>query len=188
MYSRVNRFGIIETPYMKVNKGKLTDEVVYMNAHEEEGYTIAHAAVEIDKNGKINKEFVEARYHGEPRVVERNEVDYIDIATNQPFSVATSMIPFLNHDDANRTLMGSNMQKQSTPCVVQEAPIVATGVEGVAARDIGRVLYATEAGEVVEADARKIVVKGKDGKTKDYPLTQLQRTNDFSAFQHRPAV
>lgn len=188
MYSRVNRFGIIETPYMKVHKGKLQDEVVYMNAHEEEGFTIAHAAIEVDDKGKIKKEFVEARYRGEPRVVSRDDIDYVDIATNQPFSVATSMIPFLNHDDANRTLMGSNMQKQSTPCIVQEAPMVATGVEGMAARDIGRVLYAVEAGEVVEVDAKKIVVKNKAGKTKEYPLTQLQRTNDFSAFYHRPAV
>ncbi len=188
MYSRVNRFGIIETPYMKVHKGKLQDEIVYMNAHEEEGFTIAHAAIEVDDKGKIKKELVEARYKGEPRVVPRDEVDYIDIATNQAFSVATSMIPFLNHDDANRTLMGSNMQKQATPCIIPEAPIVATGVEGEAARDVGRVLYAQEAGEVVEVDARKIIVKNKEGKTHEYPLTQLQRTNDFSAFMHRPAV
>jgi len=188
MYSRVNRFGIIETPYMKVHKGKLTDEVVYMNAHEEEGFTIAHAAVEVDEKGKIKSEFIEARYKGEPRVVSRDLIDYIDIATNQPFSVATSMIPFLNHDDANRTLMGSNMQKQSTPCVITEAPLVATGVESMAARDVGRVLYAQEAGEVVEVDARVIVVKNKEGKTREYPLSQLQRTNDFSAFMHRPAV
>ncbi|MCA9354183.1 MAG: DNA-directed RNA polymerase subunit beta [Candidatus Kaiserbacteria bacterium] len=188
MYSRVNRFGIIETPYMAVKKGKLTDEITYMNAHEEEGHTIAHAAVEVDDKGKIKNEFVEARYKGEPRIVSRDDIDYIDIATNQPFSVATSMIPFLNHDDANRTLMGSNMQKQSTPCVVQEAPIVATGVEGVAARDIGRVLYAREPGEVIEVDARMIVVKNNKGKKDEYPLTQLQRTNDFSAFAHRPAV
>lgn len=188
MYSRVNRFGIIETPYMAVKKGKLTDEVTYMNAHEEEGHTIAHAAIEVDDKGKIKNEFVEARFRGEPRVVSRDDIDYIDIATNQPFSVATSMIPFLNHDDANRTLMGSNMQKQSTPCVIPEAPLVATGVEGLAARDIGRVLYALEAGEVVEVDAQKIVVKNKEGKKNEYPLTQLQRTNDFSAFMHRPAV
>jgi DNA-directed RNA polymerase subunit beta len=188
MYSRVNRFGIIETPYMKVHKGKLTDEVIYMNAHEEEGFTIAHAAVEIDAKGKIKNDLVEARYKGEPRVVDRDEIDYIDIATNQAFSVATSMIPFLNHDDANRTLMGSNMQKQSTPCVVREAPLVATGIEAMAARDVGRVLYAHEAGEVIEVDARTIVVRNKEGKTHEYPLTQLQRTNDFSAFMHRPAV
>ncbi len=188
MYSRVNRFGIIETPYMKVNKGKLTDEVTYMNAHEEEQHTIAHAAIEIEDKVKIKPEFLEARHKGGPKIVSRDEIDYIDIATNQPFSVATSMIPFLNHDDANRTLMGSNMQKQSTPCIVQEAPIVATGVEGIVARDVGRVLYAREAGEVVEVDAQMIVVKKKDGKTDEYPLTQLQRTNDFSAFYHRPAV
>ena len=188
MYSRVNRFGIIETPYMKVEKGKLTDEVTYMNAHEEEHFTIAHAAVEVDDKGKIKPDMVEARMKGEPRLVARNDVDYIDIATNQPFSVATSMIPFLNHDDANRTLMGSNMQKQSTPCIIQEAPIVATGIEGMAAKDVGRVLYAQEPGEVVEADARKVVIKKKDGKNHEYPLAQLQRTNDFSAFQHRPAV
>ncbi|HEY0964529.1 MAG TPA: DNA-directed RNA polymerase subunit beta [Candidatus Paceibacterota bacterium] len=188
MYSRVNRFGIIETPYIKVQKGKVTDEVTYFNAHEEENFTIAHAAVEIDDKGKIKQEFVEARKKGEPRVVSRDEVEYMDIATNQPFSVATSMIPFLNHDDANRTLMGSNMQKQATPCIVQEAPIVATGVEGMAARDVGRVVFAQEAGEVVEVDAKKIVVKNKEGKDKKYFLTSFQRTNDFSAFYHRPAV
>ena len=188
MYSRVNRFGIIETPYIKVVKGKVTDEVIYFNAHEEEHFTIAHAAVEIDEKGKIKSEFIEARRKGEPRVVDRDEVQYMDIATNQPFSVATSMIPFLNHDDANRTLMGSNMQKQATPCIVPEAPIVATGVEGMSARDTGRVIFAQEAGEVTEVDAKKIVVKNKEGKDKKYPLTSFQRTNDFSAFYHRPSV
>ncbi len=188
MYSRVNRFGIIETPYVKVEKGVVTDEVVYFNGHEEEKFTIAHAAVELDSKGKIVEKFVEARKKGEPRVVPREDVEYMDVATNQPFSVATSMIPFLNHDDANRTLMGSNMQKQSTPCVVQEAPLVATGVEGMVARDIGRVLYAKEAGTVVEVDAKKVVIEGKDGKKHTYHLTSFQRTNDFSAFYHRPAV
>lgn len=188
MYARVNRFGIIETPYVKVEKGVVTGEVVYLNAHEEEKYTIAHAAVELDAKGKIKDELVEARKKGDPRTVLRKDVEYMDVATNQPFSIATSMIPFLNHDDANRTLMGSNMQKQSTPCLIQEAPIVATGVESVAARDTGRVLYALEAGEVIESDAQHIVVKTKEGKKREYPLTTLKRTNDFSAFYHRPAV
>ena len=188
MYSRVNRFGIIETPYVKVVKGKVTDEVVYFNAHEEEKYNIAHAAVEVDANGKIKDELVEARKRGEPRTIRREDVEYMDIATNQAFSVATSMIPFLNHDDANRTLMGSNMQKQSTPCIVQEAPLVATGVEGIAARDIGRVVYARNPGTVIACDARQIVVEQTDGKKHTYPLTTFQRTNDFSAFYHRPAV
>jgi DNA-directed RNA polymerase subunit beta len=188
MYARVNRFGIIETPYAKVEKGVVSDEIVYLNAHEEEHFHIAHAAIEVDDNGKIKNDVVEVRFHGEPRIVSKKEVDYIDIATNQAFSVATSMIPFINHDDANRALMGSNMQKQATPCIVQEAPLVATGVEEMAARDTGRMIVALEAGDVVEADAQHIVVKNKEGKKKEYPLTTFQRTNDFSAFYHRASV
>jgi DNA-directed RNA polymerase subunit beta len=188
MYARVNRFGIIETPYAKVEKGVVTDEIVYLNAHEEERYHIAHAAVEVDDNGKIKLDTLEARFKGEPVIVPKKQIEYIDIATNQAFSVATSMIPFINHDDANRALMGSNMQKQATPCIIQEAPLVATGVEELSARDTGRMITALEAGEVVEADARHIVVKNKDGKKKEYLLTTFQRTNDFSAFYHRASV
>ena len=188
MYSRVNRFGIIETPYVKVEKGIVTGEVVYLNAHEEEGFIIAHAAVSVDEKGKINKDMVEARRNGEPMLVPKKDVNFMDIATNQAFSVATSMIPFLNHDDANRTLMGSNMQKQATPCIIPDAPIVATGIEGLAAKDTGRVLVAHTAGEVVEADAGHVVVKDKEGKKHEYTLTSFQRTNDFSAFYHRAAV
>jgi DNA-directed RNA polymerase subunit beta len=188
MYARVNRFGIIETPYAKVAKGIVTDEIVYLNAHEEEQYTIAHAGLELDAKGKIKEKLVEARRGGEPRVVDVKDVEFIDVATNQPFSVATSMIPFLNHDDANRTLMGSNMQKQATPCVLPEAPIVATGIEKMAALDTGRVLVAREAGEVIEVDAQHIVLQSKDGKKDEYPLSTIQKTNDFSAFYHRPAV
>lgn len=188
MYARVNRFGIIETPYAKVEKGVVTGEVVYLNAHEEEEFNIAHAALEIDNKGKIKDDVIEIRRRGEPRTASPKEIDYIDVATNQGFSVATSMIPFLNHDDANRTLMGSNMQKQATPCVRPEAPIVATGVEKMSALDTGRVVVASEAGEVIECDAKHIVVKNKEGKKQEYKLTTLQRTNDFSAFYHRPAV
>ncbi|MCA9363960.1 DNA-directed RNA polymerase subunit beta [Candidatus Kaiserbacteria bacterium] len=188
MYARVNRFGIIETPYAKVEKGVVTNEVVYFNAHEEENFHIAHAAVAVSEDGKIQSDVVEVRYHGEPRIVAKKDVEYMDIATNQAFSVATSMVPFINHDDANRALMGSNMQKQATPCIVPEAPLVGTGVEEMAARDTGRLIVADEAGEVMEADARHIVVKNKDGKKREYPLTTFQRTNDFSAFYHRAAV
>ena len=188
MYARVNRFGIIETPYAKVEKGKVTGEIVYLNAHEEEQFTIAHAAVEVDDKGKIKTDVVEARKGGEPRKVAPKDLDYMDVATNQPFSVATSMIPFMNHDDANRTLMGSNMQKQATPCIIQEAPLVATGIEKMAATDTGRVIIAKEAGEVIECDAKHIVVKNKNGKKDEYALINFQRTNDFSAFYHRPAV
>ena len=188
MYARVNRFGIIETPYAKVEKGVVTGEIVYLNAHEEEHFNIAHAAIEVDEKGRIKNEFVEARKGGEPKAIARKEVEYMDIATNQAFSVATSMIPFMNHDDANRTLMGSNMQKQATPCVIPEAPLVATGIEKMVAADTARVILAEEAGEVIAADARHIVVKNKDGKKREYRLTTLERTNDFSAFNQRPAV
>lgn len=188
MYAKVNRFGIIETPYAKVDKGTATDEIVYLNAHEEEEFNIAHAAIELDDKGKIKTDVVEVRRRGEPRKVSRKEVDYMDVATNQPFSVATSMIPFMNHDDANRTLMGSNMQKQATPCIIQEAPLVATGIEKMVAADTGRIIVAKDAGEVIKCDAKMIVVKNKDGKKQEYPLISFQRTNDFSAFYHRPAV
>jgi DNA-directed RNA polymerase subunit beta len=188
MYARVNRYGIIETPYAKVEKGIVTNKIIYLNAHEEENHFVAHAAIEVDDNGKIKPMMVEARYKGEPRTVARKEIEYIDIATNQPFSVATSMIPFINHDDANRALMGSNMQKQATPCIIPEAPLVGTGIEEMAARDTGRMIVAEEPGEVLEADANHIVVKNSKGKKKEYPLTTFQRTNDFSAFYHRVSV
>ncbi len=188
MYARVNRFGIIETPYAKVEKGIVTGEIVYLNAHEEEHHSIAHAAIEVDDNGKIKPDMVEARLRGEPVVLPKKDIEYIDIATNQAFSVATSMIPFINHDDANRALMGSNMQKQATPCIIQEAPLVATGVEELAARDTNRMIVALDAGDVIEADARHVVVKNKEGKRNEYTLTSFQKTNDFSAFYHRLAV
>ena len=188
MYARVNRFGIIETPYAKVEKGVVTDKIDYLNAHEEEHFHIAHAAIEVSDEGKIKNDMVEVRFKGEPRMISKKDVDYIDITTNQAFSVATSMIPFINHDDANRALMGSNMQKQATPCIVQEAPLVATGIEELAARDTGRMITAEEAGEIIEADAQHIVLKNKDGKKKEYTLTSFQKTNDFSAFYHRVAV
>ncbi len=188
MYARVNRFGIIETPYAKVVKGVVTDEIVFLNAHEEEQHVIAHAATELDADDKIVGDFAEARSHGEPTIVPQAEVDFLDIATNQAFSVATSMIPFLNHDDANRALMGSNMQKQAVPCLTQEVPIVATGIEELAARDTGRIIIADDAGEVTAVDAKHIILKSKTGKSHTYALTVFQRTNDFSAFYHRPVV
>src|SRR3990172_8352414 len=121
-YAKINEFGIIETPYIKVKNGKITSEVVYLNALEEEKYNIAHAGTPYDENGKITEEKVAARIKTEPGKISRNEVDFIDVAANQAFSIATSMIPFLEHNDANRALMGSNMQKQAVPCVLPEAP------------------------------------------------------------------
>ncbi|MBX4210411.1 DNA-directed RNA polymerase subunit beta [Candidatus Parcubacteria bacterium] len=186
VYARINEFGMIETPYAKVKNGKITDEIQYLNALEEENYNIAHAAIGYDESGKILDEDVEVRIKGQPGMVVRDKVDYIDISTNQAFSIATSMIPFLNHDDANRALMGSNMQKQATPCLIPEAPLVATGIEGKAAIDTGRIVIATEEGTVTYVDAKKIKVKGK--KEVEYPLVQFARTNGFTAFHQRPSV
>src|SRR3989339_726514 len=139
-YARLNDFGIIETPYIPVKNGKIGKEVVFMDALEEEKYIIAHAATKYDDEGNILDENVEVRIAGKPGLVAKNDVHYIDVAPNQAFSIATSTIPFLDHDDANRALMGSNMQKQATPSIVPEAPIVATGIEEKAARDTGRLV------------------------------------------------
>ena len=187
-HARINEFGIIETPYAKVVGGKVTSEIVYTNALEEEKLKIAHAATPYNQEtGLIQEPIVEVRIAGEPTFIKREDIEYMDIATNQAFSIAPSMIPFLEHDDANRALMGSNMQKQATPCIMPEAPIIATGIEEKLARDSGRLVYATEAGEVTYVDARKILVKGAKGES-EYLLINYLRTNDFSAFHHRPVV
>ena len=185
-YAKINDFGIIETPYVKVKNGKITGEVVYLNALEEEKYNIAHAGIPYDENGVITKEKVEARIKTEPGMVAKDEVDFIDVATNQAFSIATSMVPFLEHNNANRALMGSNMQKQAVPCVLPEAPLVATGIEALAARDSGRLILALEEGTVSYLDAKKIVIKGKTEKT--YNLVNFLRNNNFAVFHQRPLV
>ena len=188
LYARPNEFGIIETPYAKVEKGVVTKEIKYLNALEEEQYAIAHAATPRDENGKISVLMAEVRKEGNPTLVKRENVDFMEVATNQPFSVATSLIPFVENDDANRALMGSNMQKQAVPLVVPEAPVVATGVEAIAARDSGRLIVSSEAGEVTYSDAQMIKVKQSDGKTKEYPLVNFSRTNGFTTFHQRPLV
>lgn len=187
-YARINHFGIIETPYAKVKSGKVTGDIAYLNAIEEEHYKIAHGATQRDSSGKLTAEMVEVRYKAEPTLVPAKEVEYIEVATNQAFSVATTMIPFVEHDDANRALMGSNMQKQATPCIIPEAAVVATGIEGDAARDSGRIIIAKESGVVDYVDAKKIVVKNSKGGKDEYPLITFQRTNDFSCFHQRPSV
>ena len=199
-YAKINEFGIIETPYIKVSKGKLTNEIVYLNALEEEKYNIAHAGIPYDSKGNITEEKVEARIKTEPGAISRMEVDFIDVAPNQAFSIATSMIPFLEHNNANRALMGSNMQKQAVPCVLPEAPLVATGVEELASRDSGRLVIASEEGVVSYLDAKKIIVKEKtDVRRPDsgrrtsesgttYNLVNFMRNNNFAVFHQRPLV
>ncbi len=188
MYARVNDFGMIETPYAKVKNGKVTSEVVYLNALEEENYRIAHAAIPYDSNGKIIADEVEVRINGKPGLAKGSEVDYIDVATNQAFSIGTSLIPFLNHDDANRALMGSNMQRQATPCLIPEAPLVATGIEKQAVVDTGRIILAPEDGEITYVDSKKVVFEGKKNGKKEYNLVHFSRTNGFTSFHQRPIV
>lgn len=187
MYARINDFGIIETPYIKVKAGKISKEIVFMNALEEENYIIANAGVNYDKSGKILDTKVAARKYSQPAMVNTEDVEFIDVATNQAYSIATSMIPFLEHDDANRALMGSNMQKQAVPLMCPEAPLVATGTEASAAKDLGRLIYAEEDGVVSWVDANKVIVKsGK--KEHEYKLLTFNRTNVFNVFHQRPIV
>ena len=188
VYSRTNKYGMIETPYIKVLNGKVTGEVVYMNAHDEENTTIAHAATKFDKDNKFEDKYVSARLNGNPVIIKNTEVDFVDVAPNQAFSIATSMIPFLDHNDANRALMASNMQKQAVPLLTAEAPVVATGTEEKALISSNRVLRATDSGEVLSADARKITIKNSKGKTDEYELENFRRTNNFTSFHHRPIV
>jgi DNA-directed RNA polymerase subunit beta len=187
MYARINEFGMIETPYMKVKNAKVTNEIIYMNALEEEKYIIAHAGMVTEK-GVIEREIVEARVHGAPGYATKDKIDFIDVAINQAFSVAASLIPFLEHDDAKRTLMGSNMQTQAMPCVVPMAPLVATGIEDRAALDTGRLCIADEDGTVVAVDGQKIDIKNSKGKVVSYPLTVYTRTNQSTIYHQRPIV
>ncbi len=193
-YARVNEFGMIETPYAVVSNGKITGEIKYLNALEEENFSIAHAATPVENDprhggaGTIIPEMVEVRIKGTPQTIARKEVDFIDVATNQAFSIATSMIPFLNHDDANRALMGSNMQKQATPCIVPEAPLVATGIEETAIRDTGRVIFSNVEGTVSYVDAKLVTVKDAKGTTHKFPLVSFSMTNGFTTFHQRPSV
>ncbi len=187
VFARINEFGMIETPYAKVKKGKITKEIVFLNAFEEERYKIAHGATPYDKDGNLTKDKSEVRISGRPEVIDKNDVELIDIAPNQAFSVATSMIPFLEHNDANRALMGSNMQKQGVPCIVPEPPLVATGMEERAAYDTGRLVIAPEDSSVEYVDSQKIILNNKNGK-KELKLVNFSRTNAFTSFHHRPIV
>ncbi len=187
IYARVNAFGVIETPYVKVKNGKITGDVEYLNAAEEEKCTIAHASTKYDDKGNLPED-VEARIRTSPGIVKKELVDYIDVAPNQAFSVGTSMIPFVEHNDANRALMGSNMQRQAVPLIAPEAPLVATGVEQDAAPFSGRLIMALEAGEITYVDAAKITVKNEKNKEHSYNLVSFQRNNNFNAFHQRPVV
>lgn len=186
-FTRVNDYGILETPYRKVKNGKITSEIVYMTAFEEARHNIAHAGINFEKSGTITDEQVEGRIKGQPDIVSREDIDFIDVAPEQAFSIATALIPFLAHDDANRAMMGSNMQRQAVPCIKAEAPLVGTGFEERAARDSGRTIAAEEDGTVVRVDAAHVVVKGAK-KEYTYPLINFLRSNEFTVINQRPIV
>jgi len=186
-FARVNPFGFLETPYFKVKNGRVTDEVCYLTASQEEKYNITHAGVEINKKGIITEKEVEARRKGEPRRISSREVHFIDVSSKQPLSVATSLIPFLQNDDANRALMGSNMQRQAVPLVMPEAPIVGTGVEKQVALDCGEIIVAPAPGVITEVDAQHIKLKTKS-ETINFPLRTFQRRNQYTVTHQRPVV
>ena len=193
LYAKISPLGFILTPYRKVNKGVVTNDFVYMDAVEEEKYMIAHASTQIDKNNKLVGPKVMARIKSEPGTVEPSGVDYIDVSPRQQFSVATSLIPFLEHDDANRALMGSNMQRQAVPLIKPESPYVGTGLEAKVAVDSGLVIVAPEAGVIKEVDAGHIVLKtdkgpGRSGKEIKMDLLKFVRSNAFTSVNQRPLV
>src|SRR3989338_1830814 len=158
LFAQVSPLGFILTPYRKVTNGKVTDQIDYLNASEEEEHVIAHAGILLDEKGKFTDGLVAARIHGEVGLAHTADVTYIDVSAKQPFSVAASLIPFLENDDANRALMGSNMMRQAVPIVSPESPFIGTGLEGKVARDSGVMVIAQESGVVDKVDGGTIVV------------------------------
>ncbi|MEK9179927.1 MAG: DNA-directed RNA polymerase subunit beta' [Patescibacteria group bacterium] len=187
-FAKINDFGFVETPYAKVADGRVTDEIVLLDALEEERYRITHAGVQKDAEGNLLGDRVEARVKGVAGTCAPKEVDFIDIAPHQFVSVATSLIPFLQHDDANRALMGSNMQRQAVVSVKPSAPYVSTGEEDRVALDSGYVIQAESAGKVLEADASHITIKYQKGGLKTYNLEKFKRSNQFTCISQKPLV
>jgi DNA-directed RNA polymerase subunit beta len=184
----VSEFGFIQTPYRKVVNGKVTDEIIYLDAAEEAQYTIAQASEPVDRAGKFEHDQVLCRSsEGEAVIAAAKDIDFMDVAPAQIVSVATAMIPFLEHNDANRALMGANMQRQAVPLMIPQAPLVGTGVEHRAAVDSGDVIVARSSGTVIELDAERIVVEGR-GTRDEYELTKFMRSNQGTLIHHKPIV
>src|SRR5207253_734522 len=184
----VSEFGFIQTPYRKVAGGKVSDEIVYLDAAEEAQFTIAQSSEPIDDKGKFLHDQVLCRsVEGEAVMSAPKDVDYMDVAPAQIVSVATALIPFLEHNDANRALMGANMQRQAVPLMIPQAPLVGTGLEYRAAVDSGDVIVARNAGTVIELDATHLVVEGR-GTRDEYPLTKFMRSNQGTLIHHKPIV
>ena len=186
-YAKINDYGFIMTPYRKVVNTKLTDEIVYLTADEEADYYISQATININDDNEIVDDEVIARLNGENVIVKKEKIDFVDVAPSQIVSITTSCIPFLDHDDATRALMGSNMQRQAVPLLKTEAPIVGTGVEYIAARDSGSTIVCKADGEVTYADSKTIEVKTAKGKD-TYYLADFERSNDATCINHSPIV
>ena len=193
-FARVNKYGFVETPYRKVKDGRVTDEVIYLSAMEEGRYTVAQANSVIDAKGRFTDDLVVVRHAGDVQLIPPDKVDFMDVSPKQLVSVAAALIPFLENDDANRALMGSNMQRQAVPLVRAEAPFVGTGMEGVVARDLGAAIAARRTGMVDQVDATRIVIRATDEQdpTKPgvdiYRLMKFQRSNQNTCINQRPLV
>ena len=192
-YARINEYGFIEAPYRKVDKTDpmnpvVTDEVVYMTADEEDNYHVAQANTPLDEEGHFINKNVSGRYLEETQDYERNKFDYMDVSPKMVFSVATALIPFLQNDDANRALMGSNMQRQAVPLLTTEAPVVGTGMEVKTAVDSGVAEVAEQAGVVESSTSTSITIRHDDGTKKTYKLTKFQRSNQSNCYNQRPIV
>jgi len=190
-YAKVNDLGFIEAPYRKVKNGKVTDEIVYLTATQEEGQVMAPASTKVDEDGNIVEDLIEVRIDGEIKLLEKEKVNYIDLSSGMVMGVAASLIPFLEHDDANRALMGSNMQRQAVPLIWTDAPYVGTGMEKTLARDAWEAIKAKRGGIVEKVDSRNIYILGEDenGAFIDhYWLQKNMRTNQNTSFSQKPIV
>ena len=192
-YARINEYGFVEAPYRKVDKTdpsnpRVTDEVIYLSADEEDKYVVAQANEKLDENGYFIRDNVSGRFREETSEFEKKKIDLMDVSPKMVFSVATAMIPFLQNDDANRALMGSNMQRQAVPLLITEAPVVGTGMEMKAAVDSGNCVVAREAGVVERAASNEIVIKTKGGKRDEYKLEKFVRSNQGTCMNQRPIV
>jgi DNA-directed RNA polymerase subunit beta len=191
-YAKLNSYGFLETPYRKVAHEKtgsrVTSEIVYMDAFEEEKYTTADSTIPMDEAGKILVHKFEVRKHGQPSVETADRIDFVGVAANQIISVATSLIPFMEHNDGQRSLMGTNMQRQAVPLITAESPVVGTGMEARAARDSGHVVISKEDGLVTRADGLEINVENKKGQVTRYPLNKFIRSNSSTCINQHPIV
>ena len=192
-YARINEYGFVEAPYRKIDKTdpknpRVTDEVVYMTADEEDNYHVAQANEPLDEEGHFLHKNVSGRYREETQEYERRMFDYMDVSPKMVFSVATALIPFLQNDDANRALMGSNMQRQAVPLLTTEAPVVGTGMETKTAVDSGVCVVARKAGTVLRSTSTDISIKNDDGTKDDYHLTKFMRSNQSNCYNQRPIV